>query len=255
MMYTTDERSWFPMKTVKQMAQQTGISIRTLHHYDAIGLLRPTQVTEAGYRLYDDAALERLYLILLFRELGFPLKKIQHLLDAPDFDRNQILDQQVRLLEQQQTHLGNLVNLARGIKLVGVNYLEMHDFNFQNIDDYAAQAKTLYGKSEAYQQCLEKTAGRTQQQNQDVNRRMMDLFVQLGQCRHLSPDSAPVQQWVKNLQDFITENYYTCTRQILLGLGDLYAGGGSMTENIDKAGGEGTGAFARQAIQIYCQQG
>ena len=79
------------MKSVKEIAKQSGVSVRTLHHYDAIGLLKPTRVTEAGYRYYDDEALERLYLILLFREIGFPLKEIQGILDAPDYDRNRVL--------------------------------------------------------------------------------------------------------------------------------------------------------------------
>lgn len=241
------------MKTVKQLAAQVGISVRTLHHYDAIGLLRPSQVTQAGYRLYDDAAAERLCLILLFRELGFPLKQIRAILDAPDFDRNQILSQQVQLLEQRKAHLENLANMARGIQLVGVNYLEMQDFDFQKIDDYAEQAKTLYGKTEAYQQCVQKAAARTQQQNQKVNGQLMDFFAALGQLKEQNPDSEAAQQWVRQLQAFITEHYYDCTEQILLGLGDLYAGGGSMTENIDAAGGPGTGSFAQQAIRIYCK--
>ena len=87
------------MKTITEIAKLTGISVRTLHHYDAIGLLKPTRVTEAGYRQYDDAALERLYLILLFRELEFPLNEIRKILDAPDFDRNRVLEQQVELLK------------------------------------------------------------------------------------------------------------------------------------------------------------
>ena len=62
------------MKTVKEVSRITGVSVRTLHHYDAIGLLKPTAVTEAGYRLYDDAALKRMQSILLFRELQFPLR-------------------------------------------------------------------------------------------------------------------------------------------------------------------------------------
>ena len=103
------------MKTVTEIAQLAHISVRTLHHYDAIGLLKPTQITEAGYRLYDDAALERLYLILLFRELEFPLKDIQAILDAPDFDRNRILEQQVEMLKAKAAHLQNLIHLANGI--------------------------------------------------------------------------------------------------------------------------------------------
>ena len=71
------------MKTVNEVSRQTGVSIRTLHYYDAIGLLRPTQITESGYRLYDDTALERLQNILLFRELQFPLREIREILDSP----------------------------------------------------------------------------------------------------------------------------------------------------------------------------
>ena len=86
------------MWTVKQVSRITGVSVRTLHHYDAIGLLRPAKVTDAGYRLYDDAALRRLQNILLFRELQFPLKEIKAILDSPDFDPTAALEQQIRLL-------------------------------------------------------------------------------------------------------------------------------------------------------------
>lgn len=107
------------MKTVQEIAKLAHISVRTLHHYDAIGLLKPTQITESGYRLYDDTALERLYLILLFRELEFPLKDIQGILDAPDFDRNRVLEQQAALLKAKVSHLQTCIHLANGIKLLG----------------------------------------------------------------------------------------------------------------------------------------
>ena len=241
------------MKTVKEIANQTGVSVRTLHHYDAIGLLKPTCITEAGYRLYDDAALERLYLILLFRELEFPLKEIQQILDAPDFDRNRILEQQVELLKAKIDHLQNRIHLANGIKLVGVRYLEFKNWDPKKIDEYQAQAETLYGKSEAWQEYQLKIKNRSREQNQSINGKVMDFFVALGKIKHLSPDSAEAQAWVKELQAFFTENFYTCTPQILKGLGEMYAGGGSMTENIDAAGGKGTGEFAKQAIDIYCK--
>ena len=81
----------------------------------------------------------------------------------------------------------------------------------------------------------------------------MELFTTLGTMKELSPDSPEVQSWVKGLQNYITEHFYTCTPQILQGLGEMYAGGGSMTENIDAAGGTGTGAVAREAIKVYCK--
>ncbi|MBQ2776576.1 MAG: MerR family transcriptional regulator, partial [Peptococcaceae bacterium] len=90
------------MKTVKEVSNLTGVSVRTLHHYDAIGLLKPTELTEAGYRLYDDTALERLQMILLFRELQFPLKDIKVILDNPAFNQTEALSQQIALLELQR---------------------------------------------------------------------------------------------------------------------------------------------------------
>ncbi len=240
--------------TVKQLAKKCGVSVRTLHHYDAIGLLKPAQVTEAGYRLYDEAALERLYLILLFRELGFRLKDIRGILDAPDFDRNRVLKQQIALLERKQYHLEFITNMARGVKQMGVKNLEFQNFDPKKVDDYAQQAKTLYGKTDAYREFEEKTKGRTQEQSDAVNGQVMDFFVRLGALKGQAPESEDVQAWVKELQAFFTANFYTCTPEILMSLGQMYAGGGAMTENIDAAGGEGTGAFARGAIACYCRK-
>ena len=241
------------MKTVNEIAQLAHVSVRTLHHYDAIGLLKPTVITEAGYRLYDDAALERLYLILLFRELEFPLKDIQRILNAPDFDRNRVLEQQVELLKAKVNHLQTCIHLANGIKLMGVKNLKFKNWDPKKIDEYSAQAETLYGKTEAWKEYSEKAKGRSKGQEQALGDGIMELFSKLGTMKELSPESAEVQAWVKELQSYITEHFYNCTPQILQGLGEMYAGGGSMTENIDAAGGAGTGEFARDAIQIYCR--
>lgn len=240
------------MKTVKEVSRLTGVSVRALHHYDAIGLLKPTRVTEAGYRLYDEKAMERLYLILLFRELEFPLKDIRAILDAPDFDRNRVLAQQIELLQEKVEHLKNRIDLAKGIKMIGVRFLEFDGFNTKQIDDHAAQAKTLYGKTDAYKEYQEKSKGRTTEQEKALGDQVMEFFVRLGAIRDQDPGSEAAQRWVAELQDFFTQHYYSCTPQILRGLGQGYAGGGSLNENIDAAGGKGTGEFARQAIEIYC---
>lgn len=100
------------MMTVHEVSQISGVSIRALHHYDKIGLLPATEVTDAGYRMYDDTALERLQQILLFKELQFTLKEIKAILDSPDFDRGRVLEEQIQLLELRKEHLQNLIDLA-----------------------------------------------------------------------------------------------------------------------------------------------
>lgn len=242
------------MKTVTQIAKQTGVSVRTLHHYDAIGLLKPTQITEAGYRLYDEDALMRLYLIIVYRELGFSLKKIGELLNAPDFDRNRALEEQISLLEEKKQQIQNRITFAHGLKLTGVRHLNYDAFDYKKFDEYSTQAKAMWGNTGAYGEFVQKSKGRTKEEAQALGDDMMALFVKVGTLRHLEPGSEEVQSWVAELQAFITEHYYTCTKPMLKVLGEMYDGGGSMTENIDNAGGHGTGAFAKQAIDIFCAE-
>ena len=127
--------------TIHEVSKLAGVSVRTLHHYDAIGLLPPTALTESGYRLYDDAALERLQQILLFRELAFSLKEIEEILQSPDFDREKALDQQIEMLTMKKEHLENLITFARGLKQVGGNTMDFSVFDTQKMERYAAEAK------------------------------------------------------------------------------------------------------------------
>ena len=240
------------MKTVNEVSKLTGISVRTLHHYDDIGLLKPTTVTEAGYRLYDDTALERLQHILLFKELQFPLKDIKEILESPDFDRNKALEQQIELLTMKKEHLENLILFARGIKLLGVKNMDFSAFDKKKLDEYAAEAKKTWGKTEAYKEFEEKSKGRTKEDTKDISGGLMQMFVTFGEMKEMNPADETVQKQVKRLQDYITAHFYNCTPQILYGLGQMYAAGGEFTENIDKTGGVGTAEFASKAIAIYC---
>ena len=149
------------MKTVKEVSLLTGVSVRTLHHYDAIGLLKPTRVTEAGYRLYDDTALRRLQTILLFRQLQFPLKEIREILDSPGFDPMEALTQQIHLLELQRKHLDNLISHARKIQTTGVFSMDFSNFDTTELEQYTAEAKARWGKTRAWQEYEEKAAGQT----------------------------------------------------------------------------------------------
>ena len=241
------------MMTVNEVSKLTGVSVRTLHYYDEIGLLHPTSITDAGYRLYDDTAIEQLQHIMLFRELEFPLKDIKEIINSSHFDRNKALEQQITLLTLKKQHIENLITFARGIKMIGVKNMDFSVFDTKKLDEYAAEAKAAWGTTEAYKEFEEKNKEKTKEQQKAIGVKMMELFVEFGQMKDNKPEDTVVQQQVKKLQDYITENFYACTKEILAGLGSMYSGGGEMTENIDKAGGTGTADFVSEAIRVYCK--
>lgn len=239
------------MMSISEVARLTGISQRTLHYYDEIGLLTPTQATEAGYRLYDNAALERLQHILLFKELGFPLKDVRNLLDDPNFDRTKALEQHLELLTMKKQHIENLIDLTRGLCIVGTKNLDFSSFDTRQIDEYAAEARATYGKTDAFKEYEQRFLTKDTDAQSRISQDFMALLARFGAHLGEAPETPEVQALVEQLQDFITEHFYTCTNQILASFADMYDGGGRFTENIDKAGGSGTAALAAQAIRHY----
>ena len=241
------------MMTVNEVSKLTGVSIRTLHYYDEIGLLHPPVTTEAGYRMYDDTSLERLQSILLFKELEFPLKDIKRILDSPEFDQREALEQQIKLLTMKKEHIENLITFAKQIKLTGVNTMDFKAFDTKKIDEYTKQAREKWGNTEAYREFERKTSDYSDEKKKAVGMDLMGIFTEFGSMMDRNPEDERVQAQVGKLQQFITDNYYTCTKEILAGLGQMYAAGGEMTDNIDAAGGKGTAEFASRAIAIYCE--
>ena len=145
---------------VHKVAKLTGVTARTLHYYDEIGLLKPAAITEAGYRMYDDTALGRLQNILLFRELQFPLKEIKVILDSPDFDPQEALAQQIKLLELQYKHIGELIAFIREIQNKGAAAMNFDVFDKSEIEKYEAEVKARWGNTKAYQEYREKDIAR-----------------------------------------------------------------------------------------------
>ena len=241
------------MMTVKEVSDLTGVSIRTLHYYDQLGLLPAAGHTDSGYRLYDDAALERLQQILLFRELEFPLKDIQRILTNSAFDRRKALAQQIELLTLKKQHLESLISLAQKTLTTGGTYMDFTAFDTQKIQEYTRQAKQQWGATPAYKEFEQKTAHQTAQEAANMGSRLMEILAVFGGMQHKSPTAPAVQTQVKALQAFITEHYYTCTKEIFAQLGQMYGAGGAFTENINAVGGPGTAEFAAKAIEVYCQ--
>ena len=242
------------MMTVNEVSKLTGVSIRTLQYYDTIGLLPPTEYTQAGYRLYDDTALERLQQILLFKEFEFPLKEIAKIIDAPNFDRNKALDQQIELLMMKKEHLEALIDFARKIKTTGVNKMDFNVFDTTKMDEYTRKAKEQWGQTSEYKEYEEKLGKQSPEAQKMAWQNLMLIFAEFGKMTDKSPEDSAVQREVRKLQDYITEHFYQCSNEILNGLGKMYASEGEFKENIDKAAGKGTALFVAKAIDIYCKQ-
>lgn len=239
------------MMTVNEVSKLTGVSIRTLQYYDRIGLLHPTKYTDSGYRLYDDVALEILQQILLFRELEFPLKEIKAIISASNYDRDKALEQQIELLQLKKEHLENLITFARGIKMIGGKTMDFSAFDTSRLDEYARQAKEQWKTTEAYKEFEEKNNGRSLETERAIAAGLMVIFEEFGKVKDSSPDVPEAQELVKRLKGYITEHYYHCTPEILVGLGKMYGGGGEFTTNINHACGEGTAEFVAAAIEAY----
>ena len=196
------------MMIVNEVSRLTGVSIRTLQYYDKIGLLPPADYTEVGYRLYDDETLQKLQIILLFRELEFPLKDIRRIIESPVFDREKALEQQIHILELKKEHIENLIDLARGVKKSGVKDMtDFTAFDTAKIDDYIAKAREYWGDTAAFKEFEEKNADRTSEENAGINTELMKIFAQFGGMKDMDPASPKVQKQVKKLQDYITDKF------------------------------------------------
>ena len=237
------------MKTVHEISELTGLSIRTLQYYDKTGLLKPAAYTEAGYRLYDENSLMRLQQIMLFRELEFPLKDIKNIIDDPDLDKAKALEAQIELLRLKREQIDKLIGYAESLRKNGGINMDFEAFDKTKIKEYAEKARETWGNTEAYKEYSEKAKGRTDAENGILAKEMMDIFRDLGGLKDQDPGSAEVRTKIRELQEFITKNYYKCTDDILRSLGNMYAAGGEFTENIDKAAGEGTAVFVNEAIK------
>ena len=242
------------MKTVHEVSKISGVSIRTLHHYDAIGLLKPTKVTQSGYRLYDNQALKQLQNILLFRELGFPLKDIRAIMDSPAFDKREALRQQIKLLKLKRKQIDKLISLADNIINNGGNIMDFSAFDKREQEQYAKEVKARWGATSAYAEYEKKTQGKSDSEQIKVADGLMRIFVEMGKIKASDPGSIQAQAIVKKLQQYITDNYYACTPQILSSLGTMYTQDERFKKNINSTAGEGTAEFAALAIAEYVKK-
>ena len=234
---------------IKEFAQLIGVSVRTLHYYDEIGLLKPSEVdAQNGYRFYDERSLERMQEILFYRELDFSLKTIAQILSSPDYDKQQALTRQRKLLLAKKERLERLIDALDSMEK-GEGFMKPNNEYEDLKNKYAEEVRQRWGSTDAYKE--------SQQRNTDFSQAaslldaVFEEFAELDRSG-ISPDDEAAKIQVEKLQRCITDNFYTCTNEILAGLGQMYAADVRFKNYIDKHG-EGTAEFVSQCIKSYCK--
>lgn len=276
------------MKTVKDVSMITGVSIRTLRYYDEIGLLKPTELTETGYRLYDNKALEKLQEILFFRELEIPLIDIKKIMDTPNYDKEQVLIKQKILLEQKRNRLNGIIELITDV-MKGVNTMSFEAFSNEdvqkivnhtlecmtkdNIDEQVKKFGSLekykeylssgftneqamtdlmkwYGSKEKAMEAIMQSTGNAEEikQEQDENTRIYKLFMSAKECGNRDMERSAVEQLAENYKKMFALDN---ARNILLDLSKEYLQNSKLAEITDSQFGIGCSEYVANAIKRY----
>lgn len=244
------------MKTVKEVSKTVGVSVRTLHYYDEIGLLSPKNTTEAGYRLYDDEDLSRLQQILFFKEMDFDLKTVKEIMDNPNYDKVDVLVKQRELLDLKKKRIDGLINLIDK-NLEGDVEMSFKEFNMNEIEElqekFKEEVEERWGKTNAYKESVKKTSKYNKNDWKNIKVAGDDIFKEMAANMDKDPSSDEVQALIRKWQDHITKNFYSCTNDILLGLGEMYVMDERFTNNIDRFG-KGLSEFINKGIKYYCKK-
>ncbi|WP_099156643.1 MerR family transcriptional regulator [Virgibacillus ndiopensis] len=241
---------------VKEVADLVGISVRTLHHYDEIGLLIPKNTTESGYRLYSNSELETLQQILFFKELGFPLKKIKEIISSPSFDRGEALALHRKMLVEKRIRLDKMISTidktiqhAKG-EIEMSNNEKFEGFDFSH-NPYEQEARERWG-DKAVDESNAKINNMSKGERKDFEDEFNGIYRNLAAIRHESPESDVAQEGIKEWYDFLNRmgNY---SLDAFKGLGQMYVDDKRFTKNIDQFG-EGLAVFMRDAMAVYADR-
>lgn len=247
------------MYKINEVSKLTGVSIRMLHHYDKIKLLEPSKRTDSNYRMYNDDDIARLYQILLFKELEFPLQEIKQILDDKDFNREEALKVQRNLIFEKKKRLERILeSIDDTIENLGGETMSKNNFKAFGYEDvkkhqekYKEETEKRYGKSDAYRESQGKTSKYSKNDWENIMQEAGAIYEELYKLMDKDPSDEKVQELIEKWRNHITTNFYNCTIEIFRGLALMYVGDERFTKNIDKYG-EGLAKFMSDAMNIYC---
>ena len=245
--------------TVSQVAKLARLSVRALHHYDEIGLLVPSARTEAGYRLYGKADLERLQQIMFFRELAFPLEEIRRLLDDPAFDRRAALLMQRSMLQERAAQARALIAAVdRALEAMegGAPLKDEEMFEAFDPAQYEDEVRERWGDTEAYRESARRTKRYTQDDWRQI--RAEGEGITRGLAAQLEAGAAPDSQAAMDLAEqhrlHIDQRFYPCSHAMHRGLGEMYVEDARFRENYERVRA-GLAAYVRDAFRANAARG
>lgn len=243
-----------PFMTVHTVAKKTGITVRTLHYYDEIGLLPPSNVSETKYRHYSGDDLERLQQILFFREAGFSLKEIREILSAPSYSKKEALKNHIKILKEKQKRIDSIIRLIEK-ELTGEGKLNFSAFDETKLSalqkKYRQEVLERWGKTDAFRQ-FEKKAGENINLAANLEKAAKSVFSRIFLYINQSPACPQVQLLIHTWRNMITENFYDCTIPIFRCLGRMYVSDNRFFKTIAGYGDNRLPEFISRAITIYC---
>ena len=238
---------------IKEFSLLTKVSVRTLHYYDEIGLLKPDEVDrENGYRYYGEKAFEKMLEILFLRELGFPLKSIKEILSSPTYNKKEAFRKQKELLKLKKERIEKMISVLEEAEKGELKIMTIDNSYEKTRKQYEAEVKEKWGNTDAYKESQQKTAIYSKEKWNDVSSGLDEVIAEFAKAKAEGKTAEDSTSLAEKLQQYITDNFYTCTKEILAGLGEMYVLDERFKENIDKHG-EGTAEFMREAIGIYCR--
>lgn len=251
------------MYRIKEVADLLGISVRMLHHYNKIDLIKPESFTEAGYRLYSDDNLSMLQQVLFFRELNFSLQEIKEIINNKNFNQMKALETHKTMLKEKIKKLEKIIetvdktinSIKGGAKMDKKEMFETFDMTDieKHQKEYYEETKINYGHTKAYQESQKKTAHYTKKDWKEITEKGTLLYKKLASLITVDVKSQSVQTIVDELRNYISTYFYDCTIKIFQGLGQLYVTDPRFTKNIDQYG-EGLAEFLKDAIDVYCEK-
>ena len=247
--------------TVGEIALLTGVTVRTLHHYDEIGLVRPDRHSDNGYRLYGSREIERLQEVLLFRELGLGLEEIRQIVSDSGYQRLTALERHRRMIESKANHLLGMIDAIDATIAAERNGTTMTNkdmlgvFGDFNPDDFEDEAKEAWGDTDAYRESAQRTARYTKQDWEQMKREDAEINSALAALMESGTlaDSPEAMDLAERHRSHLSKWFYECTPEIHAGLGQVYIADSRFTENIDRTT-PGLAAYLSAAIASNCDR-